>query len=47
MLLDLTFEKLQLDLDNLEQAERAFEAEAARGYSFEEQAEALAARTTF
>ena len=40
---NFTFEKLQLDLDNLEKAEVAFEAEAAREYPFEEPAEALAA----
>ena len=36
MLPDLTFAQSQLDLDNLEKAEAAFEAEAAREYNFEE-----------
>jgi hypothetical protein len=41
MLPDLTFEKLQLDLDNLEKAEAAYETEANREYDFEEPVEVL------
>jgi hypothetical protein len=40
---DLTFEKLTWDLNTLERAEAAYQAEAAREYDFEEPAEVLAA----
>jgi hypothetical protein len=36
---DLTFEKLTWDLNTLERAEEAFEAEAAREYDFQASAE--------
>ena len=36
---DLTFEKLQWDLNTLEKAEEAFGAEAAREYDFQAPAE--------
>ena len=36
---DLTFEKLTWDLNTLENAEEAFEAEAARQYDFQAPAE--------
>jgi hypothetical protein len=40
---DLTLEKLKWDLDALERAEVAYQAEASREYDFEEPAEVLAA----
>jgi hypothetical protein len=42
---DFSLERLQWDLEALEKAEAAFEAEAAREYNFEEPAEVLAAQT--